>query len=114
MKLEKKHYIIIGVVVALIAIWYFFLRKKKAESSYRTFGASPKAVRGGSSPANKITCRRCWVTTEDCSGAPAKPCTYTCNWYDDNGAITRTFNSQCTARQAGMAGSTTAHNVVGD
>jgi uncharacterized membrane protein len=37
MKLEKKHWVIIGVViVAVIAIWYFFLRKKKAESGYKT------------------------------------------------------------------------------
>ena len=28
MKLEKKHWIIIGVVVAIILVWYFFLRKK--------------------------------------------------------------------------------------
>ena len=38
MKLEKKHWIIIGVVVAIILVWYFFLRKKKnAESDYRMF-----------------------------------------------------------------------------
>ena len=36
MKLEKKHWIIIGVVVAIILVWYFFLRKKKpTESNYR-------------------------------------------------------------------------------
>jgi hypothetical protein len=35
MKLEKKHWVIIGVVVAIIVIWYFFFKKKKpAESSY--------------------------------------------------------------------------------
>jgi hypothetical protein len=34
MKLEKKHWIIIGVVVAIIIVWYFFLRKKKTESGY--------------------------------------------------------------------------------
>ncbi len=40
MKLEKKHWIIIGVVLALIAIWYFFLRKKKVESGYAgTYGS---------------------------------------------------------------------------
>jgi hypothetical protein len=31
MKIEKKHYVIIGVVIAIIIIWYFFLRKKKTE-----------------------------------------------------------------------------------
>lgn len=46
MKLEKKHYIIIGVVIALIAIWYFFLRKKKApESNYRMI-RKPRRVVG--------------------------------------------------------------------
>ena len=35
MKLEKKHWIIIGVVVAIIIVWYFFFKKKKTESSYR-------------------------------------------------------------------------------
>ena len=29
MKLEKKHWIIIGVVIAVIVIWYFFFKKKK-------------------------------------------------------------------------------------
>lgn len=29
MKIEKKHWAIIGVVVAIILVWYFFLRKKK-------------------------------------------------------------------------------------
>lgn len=47
MNITKKQWTIIGVVVALIAIWYFFLRKKPTESSYRTFGASPAFTRGG-------------------------------------------------------------------
>lgn len=34
MKLEKKHWILIGVVIAVILVWYFFLRKKKSESSF--------------------------------------------------------------------------------
>ncbi len=34
MKLEKKHYIIIGVIVAIVAVWYFFLRNKKSESDF--------------------------------------------------------------------------------
>jgi hypothetical protein len=42
MKLEKKHWIIIGVVVAIILVWYFFLRKKKTESNY----GGPKGGRG--------------------------------------------------------------------
>lgn len=31
---------IIGVVIALIAIWYFFLRKKKTESGFDGFGSA--------------------------------------------------------------------------
>jgi hypothetical protein len=42
MKLEKKHYYYIGIaIVALIAIWYFFLRKKpesKYSGIYGSFG----------------------------------------------------------------------------
>ena len=34
MKLEKKHWMIIGVVVAIIIVWHFFFKKKKTESSY--------------------------------------------------------------------------------
>ena len=32
--ITKQQWTIIGVVVAIIAVWYFFLRKKKAESSW--------------------------------------------------------------------------------
>ena len=32
--ITKQQWTIIGVVVAIIAVWYFFLRKKKAESGY--------------------------------------------------------------------------------
>jgi hypothetical protein len=34
MTITKKQWMIIGVVVALIAVWYFFLRKKKSESNF--------------------------------------------------------------------------------
>lgn len=34
MKLEKKHWVIIGVIVAIIVIWYLFFKKKKSESGY--------------------------------------------------------------------------------
>lgn len=35
MKLEKKHWCVIGIIVAVILVWYFFLRKKKkTESSW--------------------------------------------------------------------------------
>ena len=35
--MEKKHWIIVGVILAIIIIWYFFLRKK-AESSWTSAG----------------------------------------------------------------------------
>lgn len=47
MKIEKKHWIIIGIVVAIILVWYFFLRKKKNESGYTSIpswcGTKPKS-----------------------------------------------------------------------
>jgi hypothetical protein len=44
MKLTKQHWMIIGVVIALIASWYFFLRKKKpAESGYNPYILVPEA-----------------------------------------------------------------------
>jgi hypothetical protein len=47
MTITKKQWTIIGVVVAIIAIWYFFLRKKKAESN---FTLPPDWVRKGLPP----------------------------------------------------------------
>lgn len=43
MKIEKKHWIIVGVVAVIILVWYFFLRKKKSATSsyagvYGSFG----------------------------------------------------------------------------
>jgi hypothetical protein len=34
MEITKKQWTIIGIVVAIIAVWYFFLRKKKTESNW--------------------------------------------------------------------------------
>jgi len=48
MKLEKKHWIVVGVIVAIILIWYFFLRKKKAESGYAIRGVRESPTRSGS------------------------------------------------------------------
>lgn len=50
MQLTKKHYIIIGIVVAIIAVWYFFLRKKKTESAYTT--KRNKLLGTGNAPYN--------------------------------------------------------------
>ena len=48
MNITKQQWTIIGVIVAVIAVWYFFLRKKKAESSFGrrgTIGGSLKEVK---------------------------------------------------------------------
>jgi|688.fasta_scaffold03012_9 hypothetical protein len=52
MKITKKQWMIIGVViVAIILVWYFFLRKtnflKKAESNYRGGWKCPKGYYRG-------------------------------------------------------------------
>jgi len=43
MKLEKKHWVIIGVIVAIIVIWYLFFKKKKSESGYRMAAGSVRS-----------------------------------------------------------------------
>lgn len=54
MNITKKQWTIIGIVVAIILVWYFFLRKKKAESNFtRKFGRvsvglTPTPVQEGS------------------------------------------------------------------
>jgi len=47
MKLEKKHWVIIGVVIAVIVIWYFFFKKKPAESNYRAIRWCPRGYYSG-------------------------------------------------------------------
>lgn len=47
MKLTKQPWVIIGVIIALIAIWYFFLRKKKTESGYIACGSGSRCPSGG-------------------------------------------------------------------
>jgi hypothetical protein len=32
--MERKHFVIIGVLIALTVLWYFFLRKKNTTSSF--------------------------------------------------------------------------------
>jgi hypothetical protein len=55
MEITKKQWTIIGVVVAIIAVWYFFLRKKKTESNYRRY---KRASVGGGAVAEAGTCPR--------------------------------------------------------
>jgi hypothetical protein len=64
MKLEKKHWMIIGVI-ALIAIWYFFLRKKKpAESGYNPYILVPGEGMWGNESG--------YIKRSNTSGAPAE------------------------------------------
>jgi hypothetical protein len=74
MEITKKQWTIIAVVIAIVAIWYFFLRKKKAESGYGVGIKTPAGTytggklgmaiagtgtgikRGGGGVSNKPTC----------------------------------------------------------
>jgi hypothetical protein len=56
MNITKKQWMMIGVVIALIAIWYFFLRKKPTESGYNTRSACQKL---GCTGYNNGTCTGC-------------------------------------------------------
>ena len=106
MNITKKQWMIIGVI-AVIAVWYFFLRKKKpAESGYAAYqlangiesgfaasmGKAPSRIKGGgTSQAGKGH----WVSSiEDGNDY--------CRWYDANGVNTVTYNLPCTAAQANM------------
>lgn len=61
MTLTKNHYTIIAVVIGLIAVWYFFLRKKPVESNFKAAGVSY--------PNCKRECGRCTPTNTPCIGA---------------------------------------------
>lgn len=94
MTLTKKHYAIIGIIVALIVIWYFFLRKKKSESGY-TKSTSPCPCAGCKHlPKGHPLCKTCCNTAEEsgmASGGGTKKCpkgTYPCKsfwtyWRDE-------------------------------
>jgi hypothetical protein len=51
LNITKKQWMIIGVVVAIVAVWYFFLRKKKVESGYTAFQLDPRGVESSFDPA---------------------------------------------------------------
>jgi len=86
--MEKKHWILIGVLIAVIIIWYYF-KKKKTESNYdrnkffrvkqdlRAYSCGPgewacgytssgvkccpRGTGGGPAQANTTTCAKGWV-----------------------------------------------------
>jgi hypothetical protein len=107
MKLEKKHYTIIAVVIGLIAVWYFFLRKKKpAESGYAAYqldpngiesgfaasmGKVPSRIKGGGTPVPQGK----WISSTE-GGQDY------CRWYNANGDNTVTYERACTKAQANM------------
>ena len=51
MNITKKQWTIIGIVVAIILVWYFFLRKKPTESNFRRDGGPPSSE--GKCPAGQ-------------------------------------------------------------
>jgi hypothetical protein len=81
MKLEKKHWIIIGVVVAIIVIWYFFLRKKKTESNYGVAAAGsvgsdcndPYCPKGTKTNPTTGYCKTCAPSTDSARITPVVP-----------------------------------------
>jgi hypothetical protein len=44
MKLEKKHYIIIGVILVIVLVWYFLFRKKKENSLLKVSSNKLKGI----------------------------------------------------------------------
>jgi hypothetical protein len=73
MEITKKHWTIIGVVIAVIAVWYFFLRKKKTESSYRIKSKVRGQITAGSAlktAGTEICCNdncTCWSIGKRCN-----------------------------------------------
>ena len=83
MNITKQQWTIIGVVIAVIAIWYFFLRKKPAESNYKLCEGK----------------RNMWVSSTDENGSH-------CTWYDGNCNASTVYNLPCTKAQANMGQAT--------
>lgn len=76
MKLTKQHWTIIGVILAVVAIWYFFLRKKdvkKAESGYAKIDCSKTPCKGDGVPVTVSTPagQKCGCKGETLSGTGA-------------------------------------------
>jgi hypothetical protein len=61
MTLTKKHYTIIAVIIGLIAVWYFFLRKKPTESGYtkRFASVTPSVTPEETRACNASTTNAC-------------------------------------------------------
>lgn len=81
MNITKQQWTIIGVVVAVIAVWYFFLRKKKAESGYSN------ADLGG--------------MFESGYSAQTQP-RWHCDWTDPRTGVVTTYEGPCKTAKANM------------
>jgi len=107
--MNKKVLIGVGVIAAAGLAYYLWKKNEDAstegkEEKANAIGRGLNIVRKKTFlPNSIITCRRCWVSSTDCS---TTPCTETCKWIDDNGANTVTYNRPCTKTQANMKGIT--------
>ena len=65
MNITKKHYTIIAVVIGLIAVWYFFLRKKPVESNFKAATRPISLSGGGASDVTNcpIDCQKSQIST---------------------------------------------------
>jgi hypothetical protein len=82
MNITKQQWTIIGVVVAIILVWYFFLRKKKAESGYK--GIAPFRKRLDFLPSESQQPR------------------YHCDWTDPRTGQVTTYEGPCNKAKANM------------
>jgi len=98
---------IIAVVAIAFVVWYFFLRKKKAESNWASYQLDPEGIesnwavdrRGraaffrntGGTPVPQGR----WVSSQE--GGKSY-----CRWYDSHGNNTVTYDRPCTKAQANM------------
>jgi len=84
MNITKKQWMIIGIVIAVIAVWYFFLRKKPVESNYRMTGFNRKLPAGTYTGADMMT-----------ASAGSTPRPKKCNCYDKDGKWTGANENCC-------------------
>ena len=119
--ITKQQWTIIGVVVAIIAVWYFFLRKKKTESSF--YGCKSDeyicGVTGSGNSAQTKCCplgRRRVTAESGYIGTPpfrkrldfmpiptasAQP-RYHCDWTDPRTGQVTTYEGPCNKAKANM------------
>lgn len=86
MKLEKKHWAIIGVVLVIIIVCCLLFRKKETESSYVLFDSKPSPAIKRNIISNQVTCRSGCTLSTNTTGASSTVTvgnvTYTCRCSD--------------------------------